>query len=154
GQEKLADVQNILHETITGNRVVKAFSMENWELKRFRRAASRLFRANLRAVAAAALSSPLMDMFGAIAIAMMLWLGRNEIRAGRMTSGIFLAYIFALFKLYEPVRKFAGFYDNFQQALGASQSIFRIMDDQDEIPERPNAATLKGFSDHIVFDDV
>ena len=154
GQEKLADVQNILHETITGNRVVKAFSMENWELKRFRRAASTLFRANLRAVAAAALSSPLMDLFGAIAIAIMLWLGRNEIRASHMTKGIFLAFIFALFKLYEPVRKFAGFYNNFQQALGASHSIFRIMDDQDEIPEGANAVALQGFSDRIVFDDV
>jgi subfamily B ATP-binding cassette protein MsbA len=154
GQERLADVQNILHETITGNRVVKAFSMENWELKRFRRAASTLFRANLRAVAAAALSSPLMDIFGAIAIAMMLWLGRNEIRAGHMTSGVFLAFIFALFKLYEPVRKFAGFYNNFQQALGASQSIFHIMDDQDEILDRPNAPALKPFLGRVIFDDV
>src|SRR5256886_12523793 len=66
GQEKLADVQNILHETITGNRIVKAFSMENWELKRFRSAAARLFRANLRSVSATALSSPLMDIFGEI----------------------------------------------------------------------------------------
>ena len=154
GQEKLADVQNILHETITGNRIVKAFSMENWELKRFRSAAARLFRANLRSVSATALSSPLMDIFGAVAIAMMLWLGRNQIRAGAMTPGIFLAFIFALFKLYEPVRKFAGFYNNFQQALGASQTIFQVMDDQDEIPELPNAPTLAPFRARIVFDDV
>src|SRR5450755_1047855 len=58
GQDKLADIQNILHETITGNRVVKAFSMEAWELTRFRKAARRLFRANMRSVAAAAISSP------------------------------------------------------------------------------------------------
>ena len=48
GQDKLAEIQNILHETITGNRIVKAFGMELWEMRRFRRAADRrLFRANL-----------------------------------------------------------------------------------------------------------
>ncbi|MGA8764132.1 MAG: ABC transporter transmembrane domain-containing protein, partial [Candidatus Sulfotelmatobacter sp.] len=75
GQDQLADVQNILHETITGNRIVKAFGMESWEVARFRRAAHHLFRANLRSVAAAAISSPLMDIFGAIAIALLLLLG-------------------------------------------------------------------------------
>jgi subfamily B ATP-binding cassette protein MsbA len=78
GQDQLADVQNILHETITGNRIVKAFGMESWEVARFRRAAQRLFRANLRSVAAAAISSPLMDVFGAIAIALLLLLGRDR----------------------------------------------------------------------------
>ena len=64
GQDKLADIQNILHETITGNRIVKAFNSEKWEIARFRGAARRLFRANLRSVAATAISSPLMDIFG------------------------------------------------------------------------------------------
>ena len=50
GQDKLAEIQNILHETITGNRIVKAFGMELWEMTRFRRAARRLFRANLKSV--------------------------------------------------------------------------------------------------------
>ena len=54
GQDKLADIQNILHETITGNRIVKAFGMESWEVARFRSAAARPLRANLRSVAAAA----------------------------------------------------------------------------------------------------
>src|SRR2546429_3643146 len=69
GQDKLAEIQNILHETITGNRIVKAFGMENWEIARFRAAARRLFRRNLRLVAAFSVSSPLMDILGAVAIA-------------------------------------------------------------------------------------
>ena len=64
GQDKLAEIQNILHETITGNRIVKAFNTEKWEITRFRNAARRLFRANLRSVAATAISSPLMDIVG------------------------------------------------------------------------------------------
>ena len=86
GQDQLADVQNILQETITGNRIVKAFGMESWEVARFRKAAQRLFRANLRSVAAAAISSPLMDIFGAIAIALLLLLGRDQIARNELTS--------------------------------------------------------------------
>ena len=154
GQDKLADIQNLLHETITGNRIVKAFSMENWEITRFRQAAQRLFRANLRSVAAAAISSPLMDIFGSIAIAMLLLLGRDQINHHLFTAGTFLAFIVAVFKLYDPVRKFALFYNNFQQAVGASSEIFKFMDTADEVREKPGAKPLPTFSQSIRFENV
>ncbi len=154
GQDKLAEIQNILHETITGNRIVKAFGMENWEMSRFRKAARRLFHANLRSVAAAAISSPLMDVFGSIAIAMLLLLGRDQINKHVFTAGTFLAFIVAVFKLYDPVRKFALFNNSFQQAAGASSEIFRFMDIEDEVPEKPGAKRLSKFSGAILFNDV
>jgi ATP-binding cassette, subfamily B, bacterial MsbA len=154
GQDKLADIQNILHETITGNRIVKAFSMESWEAARFRKAARRLFRANLRSVAASALSSPLMDLFGAVAIALLLLLGRGQIAHNVFTAGTFLAFIVAVFKLYDPVRKFALFYNNFQQALGASSEVFKFMDVEDEVRERRGAKPLPPFSRTIRFEHV
>jgi subfamily B ATP-binding cassette protein MsbA len=154
GQDKLADIQNILHETITGNRIVKAFSMERWEIARFRDAAQRLFRANLRSVAAVAISSPLMDIFGAIAIALLLLLGREQINHHVFSSGTFLAFIVAVFKLYDPVRKFALFNNNFQQALGASSEIFKFMDTDDDVKEKPGAQPLPPFSRSIRFENV
>ncbi|MGD0513667.1 MAG: ABC transporter ATP-binding protein [Terriglobales bacterium] len=154
GQDKLADIQNILHETITGNRIVKAFSMERWEITRFRAAAQRLFRANLRSVAAVAISSPLMDIFGAIAIALLLLLGREQINRHVFSSGTFLAFIVAVFKLYDPVRKFALFNNNFQQALGASSEIFKFMDTDDDVKEKPGAQPLPPFSRSIRFEQV
>jgi len=154
GQDKLADIQNILHETITGNRIVKAFNMEAWEIARFHKAARRLFWANLRAVAAAAVSSPLMDIFGAIAIALLLLLGREQIAHQRMTAGVFFAFIVAVFKLYDPVRKFALFNNNFQQALGASSEIFKFMDTEDYVKERPGATQLSPFARSINFEKV
>ena len=78
GQDKLAEIQNILHETITGNRIVKAFNMELWEMMRFKQAARRLFDANLRSVRAQAISSPLMDTIGAVAIALLLLGGPQQ----------------------------------------------------------------------------
>jgi subfamily B ATP-binding cassette protein MsbA len=128
--------------------------MEAWEFARFRRAAQKLFRANLRSVAAAAISSPLMDIFGAVAIVLLLLLGRQQIVHRLMTPGIFVAFIIAVFKLYDPVRKFALFYNSFQQALGASSEIFKFMDVRDEVQEKPNAPALTPFSRKISFDGV
>jgi ATP-binding cassette, subfamily B, bacterial MsbA len=154
GQDKLAEIQNILHETITGNRIVKAFGMEKWEMERFRAAARRLFRANLRVVAAFAISSPLMDILGSIAIALLLLMGRNQINHHVFTAGTFLAFIVAVFKLYDPVRKFAQFNNNFQQAVGASSEIFRFMDMEDEVREKPGAQRMGKFARAIRFADV
>jgi subfamily B ATP-binding cassette protein MsbA len=154
GQDKLAEIQNILHETITGNRIVKAFGMENWEVERFRVAARRLFRANLRVVAAFAISSPLMDILGSIAVAMLLLLGRDQINRHGFTEGAFCTFIFAVFKLYDPVRKFAQFNNNFQQAVGASSEIFHFMDIEDEVREKPGAKRMGKFVRSIRFADV
>ncbi len=154
GQDKLAEIQNILHETVTGNRIVKAFNTEIWEILRFRRAAKRLFRANLRNVRIQSISSPLMDTIGAIAIALFLLIGRNEIQHGRMTMGLFAAFIFLLFKLYDPVRKFAYFYNSFQQAMGASVSIFGFFDTKDDVKEKAHAVAMPRFTNSIRFDDV
>src|SRR4029077_11572232 len=154
GQDKLAEIQNILHEAITGNRIVKAFNSEKWEISRFRGAARRLFRANLRSVAATEISSPLMDIFGVIGIALLLNLGREQVKHGEMTPGIFVAFITAVFSLYNPVRKFAQFNNNFQQALGASSEIFRFMDIEDDVREKSRARALPKFAGSVRFDHV
>ena len=154
GQDQLADVQNILHETITGNRIVKAFGMESWEVARFKKAAQRLFHANLRSVAAAAISSPLMDIFGAIAIALLLLLGREQIAHNTLTLGAFIAFVAAVLSMYNPVRKFAVFNNSFQQALGASSQLFTFMDTEDLVTEKPGAKALPKFTKNIRFENV
>lgn len=154
GQDKLAEIQNILHETVTGHRIVKAFNNELWEILRFKNAARRLLRANMHSVRVQSISSPLMDTIGSIAIALLLWLGRNEIRHGRMDASVFITFIIALFKLYDPVRRFATYYNSFQQAMGASSSIFAFFDVKDQVKEAPHPKTLQGFRDSIRFEDV
>lgn len=154
GQDQLADVQNILQETITGNRIVKAFGMEAWEFARFRSAAQRLFRANLRSVAAYAISSPLMDIFGAVAIALLLLLGRERIAHNELTLGAFVTFVAAVLSMYNPVRKFAIFNNSFQQALGASSQLFKFMDAEDVVLEKPGAKALPRFLQKIKLENV
>ncbi len=154
GQDQLADVQNILHETITGNRIVKAFGMESWEVARFRKAAQRLFRANLRSVAAAAISSPLMDILGSVAIALLLLLGRERIVHHELDLSAFVTFVAAVLSMYNPARKFAVFNNSFQQAIGASSELFKFMDTQDVVGEKPGAKGLPRFAHSIRFENV
>lgn len=154
GQDRLAEIQNILHETITGVRIVKAFGMELWEILRFRSAAKRLFKANLRSVSAAAISSPLMDVLGSIAIALLLLVGRQQIKVGYMGLPDFMVFIASVFSLYDPVRKFAGFYNNFQQAIGASSGVVEFMNAEDEVREKAGARELPPFEKTIRFNHV
>jgi ATP-binding cassette, subfamily B, bacterial MsbA len=154
GQDKLAEIQNILHETVTGHRIVKAFNTELWEILRFKSAARRLFKANLRSVRIQSISSPLMDTIGSVAIALLLWIGRNEINHGRMDASVFITFIIALFKLYDPVRRFASYYNNFHQAMGASASIFAFLEHSDEVKEAPRPKALSAFRDSIRFENV
>lgn len=154
GQDKLAEIQNIVVETITGNGIVKAFGMELWELTRFRGAAQRLLTANMRSVAVSSISSPLMDALGAVGIALLLFLGRQRIVHGGSTAGGFIAFLIAVIALYDPVRKMPVYYNSFQQAVGASEEIFRFMDAQDEVHERKRATVIKSFDQSIEFRDV
>jgi subfamily B ATP-binding cassette protein MsbA len=95
-----------------------------------------------------------MDSIGAVAIVMFLFIGRNEILHGRMTMGTFGAFIILLFKLYDPVRKFAYFYNSFQGAMGASMSIFGFFDTEDDVKERPHATALRPFRESVRFENV
>ena len=152
GQDKLAEIQNIVQETITGNGIVKAFGMEMWEIGRFRAAAARLLSANMRAVAVQSISSPLMDALGAVGIALLLLFGRDRIRHGD-AAGSFITFLIAVIALYDPVRKMPLYYNAFQQAVGASQKIFRFIDTQDEVRETQNGTVLPSFSQAIEFRD-
>ncbi len=153
GQDKLAEIQNIVQETIMGNGIVKAFGMENWEMNRFRGAADRLLTANMRSVAVQSISSPLMDALGAVAIALLLFYGRQFILHGG-TAGDFITFLIAVIALYDPVRKMPTYYNAFQQAVGASEDIFKFIDAQDEVVERKKAVAIKGFNGLIEFRDV
>jgi subfamily B ATP-binding cassette protein MsbA len=153
-QDNVADISQILQETISGNRIVKAFGMEPFEVKRFREAARRLFLINLRYVRAQALSSPLMELLGGVMIVALLGIGRERIVHSAMTPGKFVGFIYALLKLYEPVKRLTGINNAFQQALGASSVVFQYLDIQEEITDRPGAQPIVAFQESVEFDNV
>jgi subfamily B ATP-binding cassette protein MsbA len=156
-QQEMADMANVLYETIAGNRIVKAFTMENSEAGKFRTITQRIFRLNVRQKMTHALSSPLMEVLGVLVIAAFLLYARSQIIGQRMTAGLFVAFIVALIKLYDPVRRISGINNSFQQAAGASGRIFEIMDLATE-PVVENAGgprkNFAQFQDRIDFQSV
>jgi len=153
-QDKMEEITNILQETITGHRIVKAFGMENFELGKFRQATRRLARINLSWVRVHAIASPLMELLGAVTLTFMLFYAQNRISAQQMTAGSFAVFMVALIKLYEPVRRMSGIYNTFQQAKGASSKVFELMEEPVEVIERPGAITLPRFYKEIEFRNV
>jgi ATP-binding cassette, subfamily B, bacterial MsbA len=153
-RSRLADLSQILQETISGNRVVKAFGMEGFEIRKFREASRKLLRENMRWVRAFLMTSPLMDVLGAVVLCMILLYARDEIKIGRLTIGLFGAFTFALFKAYEPIKHLGNIYQLYQQALGTSTQVFSFLDLREETMEAPGAKILPQFSTRIEFDDV
>ena len=153
-QEHMADLSQILQETISGHNVVQAFNAASYEMGRFRAAARRLLHANLRYVLQQALASPLIELCGALTIVALIAYARNEIKAGGLTGGQFMSFVVALLMLYEPVKRLTGIHNIFQQAIGASQKVFEYLDHADEIQDRPAAKRLDRFTASIRFDGV
>jgi subfamily B ATP-binding cassette protein MsbA len=153
-QANLAEISQLLQETISGNRIVKAFRMEHWEIDRFKKAARKLFNVTLKYVRAQAITSPLMEVLGAVTVVFLLLYARNRIQHNLMTTGMFVSFIYALFKTYEPVKRLSGINNSFQQAIGASTKVFELLELREEVCEKPDAVALPPFSRSIVFDNV
>ena len=153
-QSRLGELGQIIQETVTGNRVVKAFGMEAFEIAKFRETARRLLRENMRWVRAAVITSPMMDLLGAIVIPVLILVARDQIHRGVMTLGAFFTFIFALLKAYTPLKRVGTVYQQFQAAQGASTQVFAYLDLDEEHTEQPGAKTLPPFSREVVFEDV
>ncbi len=153
-QDKMAELNNILQETFSGIRIVKAFSMELFELTKFRAATRRLLKINLKWVRAHAITPPVMELLGAVTIAMLLFYARNQILHNAQTTGGFIAFLYALLKMYEPIKRLTGVNNAFEQAVGASEQVFTFLDVPPEMPDKPSALDLPPFRRDIVFDIV
>lgn len=153
-QERLGELSQILQETVGGNRVVKAFGMENFEARRFQEAARRLVRETMRWVRAYVATSPIMDLLQPVVIALLLLYARDKIRLHQMTLGLFFAFVYTLFKSYEPTKRIGAIYQQFQQARGATTQVFAYLNLPEENLEDRSARRLPSFSGEIAFEDV
>lgn len=153
-QSRLGELSQILQETLSGNRVVKAFGMENFEIQKFRGTARRLMRENLRWLGAHVVTSPLMETIGALMFVFVLMFARDQIRHHLLTTGAFFTFVYALFKVYEPVKRLSAVYQQYQQAMGASTQVFAYLALEEEVAEAPGAQVLPPFSRSVEFDNV
>jgi subfamily B ATP-binding cassette protein MsbA len=153
-QDKMGELNNVLQETFSGIRIVKAFAMESFEIEKFKTATRRLLKVSLRWVRAQAVSSPLMEILGAVTIAGLLYYERRSILHHMQTPGGVLGFFYVLLKSYEPVKRLTGVSNSYQQAIGASEQVFRYLDSEPEMVDKPGALILPPFRHEIAFEQV
>jgi subfamily B ATP-binding cassette protein MsbA len=153
-QEELERLSHITAEAFAGHRIVKAFGAEGHEAQRFSRASERLYRTNLKVTSSVAVLPPLMEFLGGLAIVALIWYGSRRIGSGEITQGNFLAFIFAAFMMYTPVKKLSRVNTNLQQAIAAAERIFEMLDTHSEVRERQGARPLPPMRQSIEFRNV
>ncbi len=153
-QEEVAHVSNILHETITGNRIVKAFTKEEYESERFLSQVTRLFVLTMKDAKYRCLQHPMMEFIGGGAIALIIWFGGKEVIGGHMTPGTFFAFLTALIAAYEPVKGVTKINSTIQQGLAAATRVFAILDVEPEIKDKKDAIPLPPFSAQIQLNNI
>ena len=149
--EAMGDITVILHETIGGNRIVKAFGMEDYEKKRFAKENMRSFDYAMKSAYVNALSPPLMEFFGGIGIVAIIWYGGYSVIEGVSTPGNFFSFLAALILLYEPVKRLSGMNMTLQQGIAAAYRVYEILDTPSEIVDKPGAIPLAPISSGIEF---
>jgi subfamily B ATP-binding cassette protein MsbA len=153
-QIKMSEIYNLIHETITGNKIVKAFTMEKFELKKFFQATQEYFRTSMKLAWVGSLSSPFMEFLGGVVGALILLVGTSRITRGAISPGDFAAFGVAIFYSYTPIKKLSRANVVIQQGLVSYQRINEIIQSQPQIVDSPNVRPLPPINGHVKFDKV
>lgn len=154
GQVTTGTLTNFLQESIQGNRIVKAFGMEEYESQRFAEENKKLFKQFIRACRMRAVVNPAMELISSFAIGGVVWYGGSSVIGGGRTQGEFMAFMAAMFLMYQPFRNLSRTYTTVQQGMVGAERIFEILDEEPEIRSRPNALPAARFSQEIEFQNV
>jgi len=134
--------------------VVKAFGMEGYEQRRFDDENQRLFRLSMKATRIRAFTTPMLEILAAFGIAGVVWYGGRSVIGGGRTQGSFLAFLTALFLLYEPFKALAKTNNVVQQGLAAAERVFELLDTVNDVPTHPRARPLGMIREGVTFDHV
>jgi subfamily B ATP-binding cassette protein MsbA len=153
-QENMADITTTLHETISGIRVVKAFSTEESEAERFKKQNQQFYRLTMKSTKRVIIVSPITEFVGMFCIAIILWVAGKEIISGALSAGAFVTFLAALLSIMKPMKRLTNVYSINQQALAAATRIFEVLDTKETITDKPNAIELPKFKNRVEFKDV
>jgi subfamily B ATP-binding cassette protein MsbA len=153
-QEAMAELSSFLHETFFGNKIVKAFGMEDYEKKRFAERTQHLFDLEMKSVKARSLSSPVMEFLAGAGIAFIIWYGGSRVLDGTSTAGTFFSFMAAVLMLYDPVKKLSNLNNAVQQGLAAVDRIFDIAERESDVKEAENPIEIAIVPHRVRFEDV
>lgn len=153
-QESMSDITTTLHETISGIRMVKAFSMEERETERFKKQNQQFYRLAMKSTKRVIVVSPITEFAGMFCVAVILWIAGKEILSGSLSAGAFVTFLAALLSLMKPMKRLTNVYSINQQAMAAASRIFEVLDTKEIVVEKPNAEELAFFKREVEFKNV
>lgn len=136
-------------ESVRGVLLIKAFNYEEGALEKFLAENQSFFESIMRYLRATALSAPLMELCGSVIVAVIIYIGGQEVIRGHMTPGAFFAFMGGFFSAYAPLKNLAKTNSDLQRALASGERIFQLLDESPQArPERPRSP-FGGLSDRI-----
>lgn len=154
GQEQMGELYTVIQENIQSAPVVKAYVAEKLESERFQKSNKRFLDLSLRFAQTDTLSSPLMEMIGALILSLLLWKGGMDVVHGVWTAGSFLAFITYAVMTYRPLKNFAELNAQLQLGLASSERIFELLDRAPSVKDAPGALALPPFARSITYDNI
>lgn len=154
GQEEAGYFASVLQETISGIKVVKAFSLEQAMIDQFTRANLKFYSFTRKLIKYNALSAPIMEIITSLGIAAVIFYGGNKVLANKMTAPEFFSFITAMALVYSPLKKLISAYNEAQRSLGAAERVFEIIDAAPKIIDSPDGHTLAQCDNRVEFRNV
>jgi len=154
-QEKMADVNSVLEENVSNMRIVKGFNTDKFEISKFVKHADDYFRTLLKISRVRLLSSPVNELLGTAAVAIILWFGgRTVLGGGGLSASDFVLFAFAMFSMIAPLKALSNLHVKIQEGMAAAERIFAVLETPVEIKDSPTASTLSEFKHEIRFEHV
>src|SRR6056297_1545879 len=153
-QNEMSNVTNILQETLSAVRIVKAFNNEEKEIQKFSRANDRTLEENLKGVQVEATITPVVELIIAVGSAAFLWYGGHKVLNGQMTTGELITFIGYIGLLISPINILSKSYSLIQKAIGASERIFNLLNVDEKVIEKDDAIEMPPIDGKIKFDDI
>ncbi|MGB6000599.1 MAG: ABC transporter ATP-binding protein, partial [Thermoanaerobaculia bacterium] len=153
-QVQMGELTDRLHETISGARVVTGFNMQDFEMSRFSAALSRLFSVDRKGIRVLALTTPVMELLGALISAVLIWYSGSRIQNGTLDPGVLLAFLTSLTWAFLIIKRITRINNKLQEAFGSARRIFDLMDVEVTVKDAPDARKLERFEREIRYADV
>ena len=153
-QEKMGDINKTLFEIITGMRIVKAFSMQKYEYRKFKEQNRGFYKLAMKAVKRMNIVSPINEFTTAIYFVVVMYLAHHEIMNGNLSWGPFTVFLASIFLMLKPVKRLSKVYIVLQRCLSAATRIFELLDTEETIREKDGAIALPEMLHNITFESV
>jgi subfamily B ATP-binding cassette protein MsbA len=153
-QVQMGELTDRIHETISGARVVTGFNMQDFEMSRFSAALIRLFKVDRKGIRVLAMTTPVMELLGALISAVLIWYSGSRIQNGTLNPGVLLAFLTALTWAFLIIKRITRINNKLQEAFGAARRIFDLMDVEVTVKDAPDARKLERFEREIRYADV